>query len=315
MEPVNFYNLLKNGPEEMSSGDWGQVLDAVITRGRDMAQDSDASLEALQNILFEWSEEWTDRRMKIIRGAENESANPVRRSEYCLKSLRNIVAEASKDSARYEKSPELSLVERQVSDHLRKLHERRVVHSCRLRTKQGKDICNLWGLSDWGASCRERQPEKHVDRVREEIPIIPAYRGGKGVFDYATVLPTYIPKMLTLHGAAMSTSQIKSVVVSRISPPIVQIFDNPGIGEEYDADCGASYLGFCRMASPEDLMAEAESKKAFLYGLTDRERQVLEFKEDGLSIDEIAQKLGCSKRTVNDAWRSIFEKCKETLAA
>ena len=311
---MNYYNLLVHGPLEISDSDWREVLKAVVYYG-EAEREPDAALDALQSILFEYSQEWLEKRMRIIRGAEHDSGNASRRSEYCLKSLRNIVSEASKQAERQENSPELSLVERQVSDHLRKLHDQQVVHSCRLRTKQGKDVCNLWGLYEWGSGCRERSPEKHLDRLPEDLPVIKAYQSGKGIFDYGTILPKYIPKMLTIHGAALSTSQIKSVVVSKISPPIVQIASSHGFGEDFIGTDGGHYSEYLRVRSPEDLMAEAESKKAFFDRLTDRERKMLEFKEDGLSIDEIAEKLGCSKRTVNNDWKSIFEKCKEALAA
>lgn len=277
--------------------------------------DPDAAFQALESLLFESCEEWADRRTSIIRGAESDSANPSRRSEYCLKALRALVSDTSKEATRSENFPELAVVERQVSDHLRKLNGDGIVHSCRMRTKQGKDICNLWGLSEWGTGCRERKPERHLETVREDMPFILGASGGKGLFDYGTVLPSYIPKMLTLHSAALSTSQIKSVVVAKLSPPIMSVADNPALWEGDEGEDLVCYPTFGRMPSPEDMMAEAEMKRAFYARLTEREVKVLELKEEGHSIEEIALRLGCSKKTVNNDWKSIFEKCTDALAA
>jgi DNA-binding CsgD family transcriptional regulator len=207
------------------------------------------------------------------------------------------------------------LVGRQVSDDLRTLDSHGVVHSCRLRAKQGKDICNLWGLNEWGAGCRQRQPEAHLELVKEQMPTIEAYRGGKGIFDYGAVLPTYIPKMLGIYGAALSTSQIKDVVVLKISPPIVHEDKNPEPLEYEESDGEAFFPGYCRIPSPEDLLAEAQRKDALLRKLTDREKRLVELKEAGHSIDAIAEQLGCSKRTVNNEWKKVFEKCQHAIAA
>jgi hypothetical protein len=175
----------------------------------------------------------------------------------------------------------------------------------------GKDICYLWGLIEWGSGCRDRDPQADLKAVQERLPIIKAYRGGKGIFDYGSILPSYIPTMLQNYGAAMSTSNIKWLVINRITPPIMQLIDCSGLPEDWIQDGMASDL--CKMPSPEDLMAEEESRNTFFQRLSERELKVLQFKEDGLSIDEIAEKLVCSKKTVNNDWKSIFEKFKQLL--
>ena len=154
----DYYQLLRNPMEEIPSPVWEEVVRSVVEY-RQIQDASDQALDCLQNILFECSQEWIDRRTRIIRGAENDSSNPSRQSQYCLTSLRNLVSETSKEAARYQESPELSQVDRQVSDHLRKLNHEGILKSYRLRSRQGKDICNLWALVSWGEDWREMQPK------------------------------------------------------------------------------------------------------------------------------------------------------------
>jgi hypothetical protein len=315
MEPFNFYNLLKNGPEEMSGSEWGRVLNAVTSRDGDTAQDSDAALDAAQNILFECSQEWLEKRIKIVQKAEGASSNPSRRSEYCLRSLQNLVNEAAREAMIHEEAPELSLVRRQVADHLRKLSAKRLLKSHRQRSKHGQDICNLWRLSGWGGDWRKREPQKELDRLKTELPLIRASGGGKGVFDYAEVLPTYIPLILETYGAPLSTAQICSIVVSRISPPLMRNFSVGEFIDEANNPSGDSqWAGLYRMPSPEDLLTEQQLHQLFVSGLSDREMKVFEMKEDGTPIDKIAEELGCSIRTVNNDWKSIFDKGRRALA-
>ncbi len=68
------------------------------------------------------------------------------------------------------------------------------------------------------------------------------------------------------------------------------------------------------MPSPEDLFTEKQLLHHFLTGLSEREAKVFEMKEDGRPVDKIAEELGCSVRTVNNDWKSIFDKGRRTLA-
>ena len=115
--------------------------------------------------------------------------------------------------------------------------------------------------------------------------------------------------ILEIYGAALSTAQIKSVIVSKISPPL---FRNPSrVGVDDDQAFPDSHP----MPSPEDLMAEKELKQNFMDSLTERERAILELKMEGCPIEQIAERLVCSPRTINNEWKSIFEKCRAVLAA
>ena len=121
--------------------------------------------------------------------------------------------------------------------------------------------------------------------------------------------------ILENYGAALSTAQIKSVIVSRISPPL---FRNPkriSVDNGQGASEDGYFPGSHRMPSPEDLMAEKELKQNFMNSLTERERVILDLKEEGLTIEQIAEQLVCSQRTINNEWKIVFEKCREVLAA
>ncbi len=248
MGTLNYYNLLKEGPTEITTSDWEQVLNSVTSSHGGMACDTDAALDALQNILFECSEEWLDKRTGIIQKAEKVSLNPSRRSDYCLRSLQNLVSGTAREAVMRQESPDLSLVWRQVADHLRKRSAKGMLNSNRLRSKSGQDICNLWGLPGWGDTWAKREPRIEFDRLKEELPLIRSYRSGKGVFDYSEVLPTYIPLVLETYGAPLSTSQICSAVVSRISPPLTrhlsvgELADNPADGSQWAGFTGCRRL-------------------------------------------------------------------------
>jgi hypothetical protein len=310
---VNYFDLVLQGPLEISDSDWREVLNAVVYYG-EAKKEPDAALDALQNILFEQSDEWIEKRRRILQGAVSASSNPSRQSDYCLTSLRNVAVECSREVLRELESPELPFVRRQVADHLRRLHADQTIVSVRLRSQKGQDICSQWGLASWGDAWRQRAPLRDLEQVKRELPIIMRTYSGKGIIDYATVLPAYILMILEAYGAALSTAQITLLVVARISPPL---FSNPGSPdisdpEEYGED-GNFISDYARMPSPEDVLLSKQLQKAFFGILNQRELQVFQLKEDGLSIEEIAERLNCSKRTINGDWKSVSEKCKQLL--
>ncbi len=313
MSSVNYYNLLEKGPLEISDADWREVLTAVVYYG-EAEKEPDAALEALQSILFEQSEEWIDRRRRILQGAVNASSNPSRQSDYCLTSLRNIAVESSRETVSELESPELSVVRRQVADHLRKLHAQKTLFTVRMRTQKGNDIGSQWGLTSWGDKWRERTPLKDLDQVKRDLPMIMRTYSGKGIIDYAGVLPSYIPMILEAYGAPLSTAQITALVVGRISPPL---FSNPGTPNpgEYQGQDGIEgfMAGYTRMPSPEDVLVSKQLQKSFFGMLNERELQVFQLKEEELSIEEIAERLGCSKRTINGDWKTVCDKCRQVL--
>ncbi len=315
MSAINYYNLLKEGPTELSSSVWEQVSRSVTSLDGDAPTEFDAALDSLQNLLFECSEEWLDKRIKIVQKAESAFLNPTRRSDYCLRSLQNLASEATHEARMQEESPELSLVWRQVTDHLRKLASQKVLNSHRIRSKTGQDICNLWALAEWGENWRDKEPKKDLEQAKEELPWIQRNRGGKGIFDYAEVLPSYIRLVLEIYGASLSTSQICSVIVSKISPPLFRNVMVSDLCDETDQpEDHLQWGGAYTARSAEELFTARQSHELFMAGLSERELKILELKEDNIPIEKIAEELGCSTRTVNNDWKNIFDKGRRVLA-
>lgn len=297
---------------DLSESEWREVLKAVVYHG-EAEKEPDAAMEALQGILFEQSDEWTEKRRRILHGATNASSNPSRQSDYCLTSLRNIAIESAREVLSQQEFPELPVVRRQVADHLRKLQAEGILVTGRMRSKKGNDICSLWGLASWGDKWNARAPLKDLERVQRELPIIMRTYAGKGIIDYAGVLPGYIPMILEAYGAPLSTAQITAIVVGRISPPL---FSNPTSGNPgSDAHDGIDgyMVGYTRMPSPEDVLVSKQLQQSFFGVLSQRELQVFQLKEEGLSIDEISEQLKCSKRTINGDWKNVCEKCRRVL--
>ncbi len=302
-------------PPRLSGSDWQHVLSSVTSLNGDVPTEFDAALDSVQSLIFECSQEWLEKRIRIIQKAENVSSSPSRRSDYCLRSLQNLASEAACESRMQGESPELSLVRRQVTDHLRKLASRTVLNSYRMRSKSGQDICNLWTLAEWGDNWRDKQPEKDLDDLKAVLPWIQRSRGGKGIFDYAVVLPSYIQMVLETYGAALSTSQICSVIASRISPPLYRNMPFSDLYGETDQQEDDWPLGGTYAArSGEELFTARQSHELFMAGLSERELKILQMKEDETPIEKIAQVLGCSAKTVNNDWKNIFDKGRRVLA-
>jgi len=312
MHGISYYSLLKDGMESLRNANWEEVVKSVVYHRRDL-EDPDAAAQALIDICVECSQEWVGKRTRIVREALSNHSNPTNQSDYCLNALREMAYEASKEAARHNESPESAIVRRQVSDHLRALHDNGVLLSHMVRTEAGRDRFKFWGLNQWGPDWVKNQPEKSLEQVKKDLPIILAYREGKGIFDYASILPTYIPNILAAYGAALSTDEITSIICSKISPPL---FRNPNTlspSGSYDPWADESGEGYQTMPSPEDLVVEKQLWKSFSSLLTERELQIFKMSEDGISVGDIAGNVGCSTRTVNNDRNSIFEKCRAAL--
>ena len=314
MRSIDYYRLLKEGPETISGSDWEEVL-KTATLQKETETYPEAAAEALQNLLFDGSKEWLDKKFRILEGAEKASTNPGRRSEYCLNSLKHLCVEAAREATLKDESPELSLILRQVSDHLRQLSAEEKLLSHRLRSKKGRDLCNLWGLPDWGLGWLRREPAAAMEHVTDELPTILSSQPGKGVFDYSATLPGYLPTILMLYSAALSTAQMSSTVVAKISPPLMRTSVSSERDESTEQKVESHFPGCVRIPGPEQLLRYKQLREGFLGRLTDREKRVFELKEAGFAVDEIADKLDCSGRTVNNDWKSIFSKCRQVLAA
>jgi hypothetical protein len=289
MRCVNYYDLLKDGVEAVQNLDWEEVLRSVVYYRNDL-EDSDAAIQALYNIFLECSREWVAQRSKIVREVSSKHSNPRRQSDYCLKALREITDEASRESARRSESPGSVIVQRQVSDHLRELNHSGQLVSCMVRSTSGKDLYKLWGLEEWGQNWMKSLPEKPLEEVSEDLPVIEASREGQGIFDYARILPLYIPAILVAYGAALSTSQIKSVVCGKISPPLVDE-RTPVTGDD--------------QPSPEDEVVKRQRLKEFIDQLKDREKRALQMFLGGIPKETIADSLKVSLRTVENDIRRI----------
>ncbi len=314
MSSVDYYRLLKEGPIAIADSNWDEVLKEVINPNV-KGTVFEAASEVFLNVIFDGSSKWVEKKAKIVQGAEKISITSSQMSDYCLSSLKNLCSKPTKREDAMEEAPELALIHRQVSDHLRRLNSQKKVLSHRLRAKSGKDLCNLWGLPDWGESWLQRQPYADMEEIKEELPVILSSQAGKGVFDYNDTLPGYLPTILLKYSAALSTAQMSSTVISKISPPLIQTSISIDGDELHIENPDNRYPGCVNMPSPDQLLGYKQLRETFLGKLTDRETSVFELKEAGFSIDEIALKLDCSKRTINNDWRSIFSKCRQTLAA
>ena len=159
------------------------------------------------------------------------------------------------------------------------------------------------------------QPEKDLEQLKAELPWIQRNQGGKGIFDYAEVLPSYIRMVLETYGSALSTSEICSVIASRISPPLFRNVMVSDLYEETDQpeddwQWGETYT----VRSAEELFTARQSHELFMAGLSERELKILEMKEDETPIEKIAEVLGCSAKTVNNDWKNIFDRGRRVLA-
>ncbi len=312
MHGINYYSLLKDGMEYLRNADWEEVVKSVVYHRRDL-EDPDVAVQALCDICVECSQEWVGKRTRIVREAISNHSNPTNQSDYCLNALREMAYEASKEAARHNESPEAVIVRRQVSDHLRALDGKGVLVSHMVRSTAGRDRFKYWGLKQWGPDWVKKKPEKSLEQVKKDLPIILAYREGKGIFDYASILPTYIPNILAAYGAALSTDEISSIICFKISPPLFRNPNTLSSSGSYDPWADESGEGYQTMPSPEDLVVEKQLWKSFSSLLTERELQIFKMSEEGISVDEIASTVGCSARTVINDRKSIFEKCRAAL--
>ena len=174
-----------------------------------------------------------------------------RRSDFCLESLRNVAGEVRKRAEACLESPELPRIYRQVADHLRKLEAASVLVSKILRTKTS-EICANSGDCTSGVGWFTICPRIDIEDLRTCLPFVRASRDGKGILDYGSILPQYIPLTLQQYGAPLGTSQIASTIVSRISPPLINfsVTLQDGDGTEPKRYPDITFI------SPEEFLAE-----------------------------------------------------------
>lgn len=307
MGTVDYFQLLQEGPGDLSAQEWEEIVLDVV-RVNQPEYDPDIALETLQNTFFELTGEWVDRRTRIVNGARERTSDPGLRSKYCLVSLRLLVTEECREAAHRGSYPEFALVHRQVADHLREMRAQGVLLSFKLTTKKGRDLCVLWALVAWGNDARQRERCKELEEVIRELPVIYAYQEGKGIFDYSRVIPRDVPDTLDKYGAPLATAQITFTIVERISPPI-----SSAVEADFDEIPDWSQSPF-ETHAPEAFLQAKESGKDFRSRFDDREMKVILMKKDEKTIREIAEALGCSKRAVNDLWKGILQKAADCLS-
>ncbi|MBD3398318.1 hypothetical protein GF413_04590 [Candidatus Micrarchaeota archaeon] len=283
MGSIDYYRLLKEGPSTINDTDWEEVLSATVYQ-KETEHNLDAASSAFQNLIFSGASEWVAKKKRIVKVAQRSHSNPRRLSEYCLHSIRNVCAQETKQGDAYEDNPEIALIHRQVSDHLRKLHAENTLCSQRLRSRTGKDLCNMWGLMEWGENWLQRSPAISTEDLLRELPFIEASHSGKGIFDYGATLPGYLPSILMLYSAALSTAQMCSNVVKKITPPLSKTGAFSG---EYESalDKPETDAPWCvRIPGPEQLLRYKNLRDRFIESLTEREERVFELKEEGFPI-------------------------------
>lgn len=327
---VDYFQLLKGLPCELSQSQWEEIVNSVaMSNPRNISHEFCA--DVIGNLLCETSDEWVTKRTTIVSGAAHSHANPTLRSRYCLSGLRNVVAEAWQEKTDRLVSPDRLLVHRQVQDHLRKLRVEGILCSFNRNAHNGKLVCVFWALKEWGPQAMDRRPTKSLEDVPDCLRVIRAYEGGKGVFDYAGVLPSYIPKALMEYGAPLSTAQISQAVEASITPPLARNpdeqdivrFISPGSDrtsralarnpDQLDGDLSPQDSASCSplwpvVVSAEEQLQQAQIRTRFFNSLDPEERKVLDMKDDGESIEAIAGALGCSKRRVNNLWKTVIDK-------
>lgn len=300
MHGVNYYDLLREGVQAIRTPDWEEVVKSVVFYRKDL-EDFDGAFDALYAVCLECSQEWIAQRSKIIREASQKHANPSRRSDYCLKALREIAEKGSREAALSDAAPDAVIVQRQISDHLRNLNHSGLLVSEMVRSRTGKDLYKLWGLKDWGDDWRTRSPLKPLEEMREDLPIIESSGGGRGVFDYSGILPTYIQRLLATYGAALGTAQIKSLICSRVSPPL--------FGEPLDTDVP------CKDPSPENVAILRQRLKEIRDNLKDSEKTIFDKSLEGNSSRNIAELLNVPVQTVQNFHRNILRRLGSGFAA
>jgi hypothetical protein len=301
---VDYYELLSGRSDSLTAEEWQAIMKAVSAQFADPNK-REVAVETTADVLFDMSNKWMGIRIRITRKARDRSDSPGRRSEYCLYAIKGEVTEAIR---RFEEedTPDLENVRRQVLDHLRSLRNRKILVSFKLRTRQGRDLRVMWALDIWEPGAKDRKPPLHLDEVRELLPVILARGDENDAFNYAEVLPNYLPMILKRYEAALSSSEITFTVVAKISPPLAALYRS----EDFESLLAVSWTG---PPTPHDIIEGKRAWDSFFGGLSERERKVLEMKEQDKPIDQIAQAIGCSPRTVNNLWNGIQEKAAAYL--
>lgn len=123
-------------------------------------------------------------------------------------------------------------------------------------------------------------------------------------------LKDLMTQILTCAGAVLTVPQILEVIRAKlgIESSATVSLDQPVPGNEdlLWSDVIGSDISVERLAEL-NLVSDQVFER-----LTERERAVLVGRVEGYSMDEIADKLGCSKGTVHNAWMSTVEKVRQS---
>jgi hypothetical protein len=229
MNRIDFLKLMKDGLAGTADSDLEILVQSLLRTEKELKKldersldDQAAVMDFLDDMFFNFSKETLARRERIARIAEDDHPNPNCASDYCLHVLKIEFRRWRKKQHALKNSPEKSLVNRQVEDHLRKLREKGLLQSrnvvqCRKvhGTWRRSLLAILWGLSLWGPRIRKRSRNLTNTELIENLPDIPKKKRGKGLFAYKVVLPEYLILILERFGAPLSTAELKSIVLAK----------------------------------------------------------------------------------------------------
>jgi len=293
--PVDYFTLLTERGKGISDSEMHEVLKWVATLGHDLG-DSDTAFDRFTDLYLEDSPEWIRQRTRITSEAEVKHSNPRIRSDYCRDSIKKMITEKIKEEATRRQYPERAWILRQVCDHLRLLEKKGELCSHMVKSKVGQDLWKMWGLFLWGPNWKDLRRQVQLDEAMKRLNFIEADTGGKGIFDYAGVLPTYIPELLSICSGPLSTSEIAATICQMISPPLA------GMSHEDITDSPSQWTSVAEILEDMDLWIKIDSI------LTDDEKGVLEMLRESTPKPQIAERLRCSLRSVPNHVRRIIDK-------
>lgn len=218
MNDLDVFMILKNGGNSLPKTALRKLVE-LLAPPDSTADWTGAVDQVLESMFWNMSQGSVSKRERIIRAAERKHANPRLKSNFCLNILRKEVWRLMQKNEKREAFPKLDLIYRQIERHLKAQERNGSLQSHMKYGANGQHIAKMWGLSIWGRTMRERQPNMSLKNLRESLPEIRTDTGGKGMFPYKQVLPQFLILALQTWGAPLSTAQIKSVILDKLVPP------------------------------------------------------------------------------------------------
>jgi hypothetical protein len=220
MDGIDFLKIMKDGLAGITESEYDtlvRLLRPVVMALKDSSLNpKEAITDFLDDMFFNLSNASVRRRERIVRLAEKKHENPGLRSKYCLRVLSVEFRRRLKKQIAKNRYPHNHLLYRQVVIHLKTLREEGVLQSQEIPVPSGGIFAVLWGLSEWGPDMQNRKARFTMKKLIKTLPSIPTGKGGKGLFQYAKVLPEFLPLILTLYDAPLLTAEFKAVVRSKV---------------------------------------------------------------------------------------------------